>query len=220
MILMQASSEPQPLVYTGSLQWGLIAFTFELRFTAALPSGNAYTLEVGAAWPVMGESENARCRKSAESWFDLWTSDFHATESIQAGAGSPTRYAEIARLSRTAEIHLSGVPQIQQAIVLAMRNGATFSTAHKEGGTEIRFERGQFLRSDYGDNPAGQRFANEAEFLAFLRKFYDWETSRNTAPNKVSDYVAWKLILRLLDPRSRSAAPAPVGFLARLFGRR
>ena len=38
----------------------------------------------------------------------------------------------------------------------------------------------------------------EAEFLEALRKFYDWETSRNVYPEKVSDFVAWKLILRLL----------------------
>lgn len=39
---------------------------------------------------------------------------------------------------------------------------------------------------------------DEAEFLEALRKFYDWETSKNVYPEKVSDLVAWKLMLRLL----------------------
>jgi hypothetical protein len=41
-------------------------------------------------------------------------------------------------------------------------------------------------------------YATEAEFLDALRKFYDWETSKNVYPEKVSDLVAWKLILRLM----------------------
>lgn len=41
-------------------------------------------------------------------------------------------------------------------------------------------------------------YANEAEFLEALRKFYDLETSKIEYPEKVSDLVAWKLLLRLL----------------------
>ena len=32
-----------------------------------------------------------------------------------------------------------------------------------------------------------------------LRKFYDFETSKNAYPEKVSELVAWRLILRLLS---------------------
>ncbi len=31
-----------------------------------------------------------------------------------------------------------------------------------------------------------------------LRKFHDFKTSRNVYPEKVSELVAWRLILRLL----------------------
>jgi len=41
-------------------------------------------------------------------------------------------------------------------------------------------------------------FSSEAEFLEALRKFYDWETSKNVYPEKVSEFVAWRLMLRLL----------------------
>ncbi len=53
-------------------------------------------------------------------------------------------------------------------------------------------------RSDYGDYPDHITYATEAEFLDALRKFCDWETSRNAYPEKVSELVAWKLMLRLL----------------------
>ena len=39
---------------------------------------------------------------------------------------------------------------------------------------------------------------SEEEFLTALRRFYDLETSKNIYPNKVSEFDAWKLILRLL----------------------
>ena len=54
------------------------------------------------------------------------------------------------------------------------------------------------VRTDVGDYPDHRTFASEAEFLDMLRKYYDWETSKNVYPEKVSDLVAWKLILRLL----------------------
>ncbi|MBL7983413.1 MAG: hypothetical protein JNM91_00375, partial [Flavobacteriales bacterium] len=41
-------------------------------------------------------------------------------------------------------------------------------------------------------------YASEAEFLDMLRKYYDWETSKNMYPEKVSELVAWRLMLRLL----------------------
>lgn len=40
--------------------------------------------------------------------------------------------------------------------------------------------------------------SSASEFLESLRRFYYWETSKNVYPEKVSDLVAWKLMLRLL----------------------
>jgi hypothetical protein len=79
-----------------------------------------------------------------------------------------------------------------------MRQGATFSTAHKEGGTVISFRGGRFISADYGESEAVKTFGDEASFLVFLRQFYDWDTSSNVYPNKVSEFDAWKLMLRLL----------------------
>lgn len=53
-------------------------------------------------------------------------------------------------------------------------------------------------RSDYGDYPDHITYATEADFLDALRKFCDWETSKNVYPAKVSELVAWRLMLRLM----------------------
>ncbi|HNE81951.1 MAG TPA: hypothetical protein PKX39_15310, partial [Flavobacteriales bacterium] len=94
--------------------------------------------------------------------------------------------------------HLNTVPALQQAIVAAMKKGARFSTSHKEGGTNITWNGDRFVRDDYGDYPDHITYASEAHFLDALRKFYDWETSKNGYPEKVSELVAWRLMLRLL----------------------
>jgi hypothetical protein len=49
-----------------------------------------------------------------------------------------------------------------------------------------------------GDYPDAVVYPSEPEFLEALRNYYDWETSKNVYPQKVSDLVAWKLMLRLL----------------------
>ncbi len=100
----------------------------------------------------------------------------------------------------TAESHLIDVDAIQQAIVFAMRHGSCFSTAHKEGGTRIRWDGSHFNRQDYGESGETQSFADEAAFLKFLREFYDGEVTRNAYPGPVSDFDAWTLILRLVQP--------------------
>jgi hypothetical protein len=223
MILLQPEEGWPLLTFTGSYNWGLITFAFRLRFEAALAVDNAYTLTADASWPSVSDSENASRKKSAESWFDVWTSAFQPTGPVILGDGSAARYQAFAEHARRAEAHLTDVPAIQQAILTALRNGATYSTNHKEGGTDIKFERGQFVRADYGDNPGGQRFRDETDFLAFLRKFYDWEISHNAAPAKVSEYDAWKLMLRLLRAtpgRPSPAVPSTGGIFSWLSGKK
>lgn len=67
-----------------------------------------------------------------------------------------------------------------------------------EGGTVLCWNGEHFMRSDYGDHPDTIVSASESEFLEALRKFYAWETSKNAYPEKVSELVAWRLMLRLL----------------------
>ncbi len=106
------------------------------------------------------------------------------------------------------ESHLVDVRAVQQTVLQGLRNGGSFSTSHKEGGTRIFFRHGRYVRSDYGDNVSNERYPDETTFLASLRQFYDWQTSRGSYPEKVDEHTAWKLILRLLDPPDGQSSPS------------
>ena len=173
-------------------------YFFELRFEAALLLKNCYSLRVETSWAEQAATHHDYYRKTSDSWFSHWTRDFMAASPPDADAGSPERYQKLCNAALNAEAHLDSVSAVQQAIVAALKRGASFATAHKEGGTNIYWKNERFIRSDYGDSPGQQEFVSEAEFLKFLRQFYDWETSKNIYPNKVSDFEAWKLLLRLL----------------------
>ncbi len=173
-------------------------YFFELRFEAALLLKNCYSLRVETSWAKQAATHDDFYRKTSDSWFSFWTRDFMAANPPAAAAGSAARYQKLCNSALKAEARLDTVPALQQTIVAAMKQGASFATAHKEGGTNIRWLNGIFVLADYGESEERKEFSNEAKFLTALRQFYDWETSKNVYPDKVSDFVAWKLILRLL----------------------
>lgn len=173
--------------------------TFRLVFEAAGWATNEYTLHLQISWAHLPPEHHDYYRKTSVSWFDLWCRDLKPHAPLPAEPPTGTYQARVEQ-ALDAESHLTDISAIQQAILTALRSGASFSTAHKEGGTNIGHAQGRFFRRDYGESNAQETFAADASFLAFLRKFFDWETSRNVAPAKVSDETAWRLILRLLHP--------------------
>jgi len=173
-------------------------YDIELRFEAAMSLQNCYSLCVETSWARQATDNHDYFRKSADSWFSHWTRDFMPANPPAAGVGLGTRYQKICAAALNAEAHLDSVPALKQAIIAAMKQGARFTTSHKEGGTNITWTAGHFTRSDYGDYPDHLIYASEDSFLQALRQFYDWDTSKNIYPKKVSDFQAWKLILRLL----------------------
>ena len=173
-------------------------YDFELRFEAAMLLKNCYSLRVETSWAKSAATHHDYYRKTADSWFSHWTRSFTPANPPAADAGSSVRYEKICAASLNAEAHLDTVPAIQQTILAEMKRGARFTTSHKEGGSNIYWRNGSFAKTDYGDYPDHQNFASDEEFLKFLRQYYNSETSQNAHPKKVSEFVAWKLILRLL----------------------
>ncbi|MCC6400292.1 MAG: hypothetical protein IT227_05975 [Flavobacteriales bacterium] len=171
---------------------------FELRFEAAMPNTNGYSLCVETSWADAAATHHDYYRHTAGTWFDHWTRELQPAEPPEADEGSTERYQKICTASLNAEAHLDSVPAIQRTIVAAIKRGARFSTSHKEGGTNITWNGERFVRADHGDYPDHIVYASEAHFLDALRKFYDSETSQNAYPEKVSELVAWRLILRLM----------------------
>lgn len=198
MTLFAAGMQDDRLILTASAMVVGARYLFELRFEAALPHTHCYSLRVETSWADAAPTHHDYYRHTAETWFAHWTRGFTPADPPTADEGSPERYQMICAAALNAEAHLDSVEALQQSIVAAMKQGARFSTSHKEGGTNITWNGTHFHRSDYGDYPDHITYATEADFLDALRKFYDGETSRNVYPEKVSELVAWRLMLRLL----------------------
>ena len=177
-----------------------VPYFLELRFEATMGEKNHYSLRVEASWAELPATHHDYYRKNFESWFGYWTSEFTPARPPAANEGSEARYRMLCEAALRAEAHLDSIPAIQEAIVAALKAGRSFSTSHKEGGTNLTWRGGRFVRSDYGYNPTETTYPSEPEFLEFLRRFYDWETSSSVYPEKVSELDAWRLILRFLRP--------------------
>jgi hypothetical protein len=176
-------------------------YNFELRFEAALFFRNCYSLRVEASWAEQPANSHDYFRKTSDSWFSLWTRDLMAANPPKADAGSPERYRKLAEAALAAETHLDSVAAIQQVIVAGVKGGGSYSTSHKEGGTNIFWRGGKFIRSDYGDDPDHKEFTDESEFLKMLQQFCHWDVNRLAGQYKLSEFDTWKLILRRLHPK-------------------
>jgi hypothetical protein len=99
------------------------------------------------------------------------------------------------RVDREAE---EAIRVIQEGILDALREGKSFSTVHKEGGTNIRLPGDVFVFADYGESSDREEFASPEAFLARLRKFYDWESRRDWYPHPAPEIEVWKYIERKL----------------------
>ncbi len=197
MTLFAISMENERLIMTASAKIVGARYDFTLRFEAAMPQHNCYSLCVETSWADAAATHHDYYRKTAGSWFEHWTRDLQPAEPPDAD-GAPERYQAICLASMNAEVHLDSVPALQQAIVAAMKRGGRFTTSSKEGDTNFRWSGDRYVRTDVGDYPGTVVHASETEFLDMLRKYYDWETSKNVYPKKVSELVTWKLILRLM----------------------
>lgn len=201
MTLLQTSVEDSHLTFRAAAKINSVPYRVLLRLEAALFLTNCYLLQFEAAENDLSAAPPAARGKYLDGWLDLWTRNFIPKPAPEPGEGSAERARKLAEQSLAAEAHLTDVSAVQQAILAKLREGATYSTAHKEGGTNISFQGGHFVRADYGESSHVEKFPDEAAFLKFLRQFYDWETSRGTHPEKTSEYAAWKLILRLLQEK-------------------
>ena len=198
MTLLKPTQEGAHLTFRADCKCNGVPFRVLFRLEAALLLTNCYLLQFEAGADNLSAGRPAGRGKYLDGWLDLWTRDFTQKPAPEPGEGSAERAQKLAEQALAAEAHLTTVAAVQQEILTALRGGATYSTAHKEGGTNISFWKGRFVCGDYGESDRMEKFSDEAAFLKFLRRFYDAETSRNVYPEKVSDFEAWMLMLRLL----------------------
>jgi hypothetical protein len=172
-----------------------------LRFEAALPSYNCYLFRLDVSCGDNASSHEDYYRKTSASWFKLWTSEFKVANPPAAGEGSSQRYHQLSEEALKSEQQFDSIVAIQQAIIVSIKRGARFGTAHKEGGTNIYWKNSRFVRSDYGDYPDEQQFTDEIDFLKMLRQFCHSDVTRNSGKDQLSEIDTWRLIMRRMDPK-------------------
>jgi hypothetical protein len=179
--------------------WAGFQFQIRLVYEAAYPAEDAYTFHMNCEATSLPKDLPA-LQRSASSWFSVWTREWKPAPTQIKTAPSADLYA--ARAAEWLQVleSLQDPQQLQAMILEAMRQGATFHTAHKEGGTVIRFVENRWYRSDYGESTGYESFHTPEAFLTSLRQFYDFETSRTFWPNKAPEPTAWRLIYRHLHP--------------------
>jgi hypothetical protein len=203
-LLLRDPEQPDALVFRayqtsyttgGGLAW-------ELRLEAACETQNFYTLQFDTdtpSNPAMEKTWEQNVRRSMARW----TNGLAVTE--ERVPSSADRYRQVVEETTARELELAnqvrteddaGIRAVQESILNGLRGGKSFSTAHHEGGTVIKFLQTGFVLADYGESTAREEFTSEAEFLARLRKFYDGESRRDWTPHAPPEIEAWKFIAR------------------------
>lgn len=181
-----------------------VPFGVVLQLNSAGPTFNGYMLEFQAADTALSPSQPEDPRKPLDGWLDFWCQGLEPApaprESRSVTAAEAARLKALTHRALTVEAHLTDVAAIQREIVDALGKRCRFRTSNKEGDTELGFRHGRYLRVDTGDYPSTETFAGEAEFLAFLRRFFHHTVTRSAGTRTLSEFEAWKLILRLMLP--------------------
>ncbi|MFO1461391.1 MAG: hypothetical protein U1G08_18560 [Verrucomicrobiota bacterium] len=200
MTLFSASPEPGQLRMEARGNVNGAPYSFEFRFEAALRSENCYSLRAEGSWADHSQANRDYFNKTSEGWFKLWTRDLTPANPPEADEGLPERYLVLANAALQAEAHLNSIAAVQQAIVTGVKQGGTYGISHKEGGSHIHYRLNQFVRTDHGDDPGVQVYADEADFLKKLRSFCYLESTRMSGNKPLPEFEEWKLILRRMSP--------------------
>jgi hypothetical protein len=176
--------------------------TVELRLAAAYGTHNLFALQFdadGAADPKTEKTWEENLRVN----FNKWTSGLALTE--DRAPSSPDHYRQVVEETIAREAELANyvnreddgaIRVVQEGILDGLRHGKSFFTANKEGGTHIRFLGGSFVLQDYGESNDREEFGSAPEFLARLRKFYAYESSRDWSPHAPPEIEVWRYIER------------------------
>lgn len=199
MVLLEPVSAAGQLVLRGEGKVTGCRCVFTLSLDEVLAAENLYTFRADFDWTGSDAQYDEYYTKTSLSWLGYWTSGFQRVETAGEDDVSSPRYRSVADKALHFESRLTTPEAVQREVVARMKDGHEFGTAHKEGGTRIRWVTGnEFVRSDTGDYPDTVRFFNQDDLLAHVRRFFDMEVTRPTYPDAPDELTAWKLILRQL----------------------
>lgn len=199
-VLLDREDHDGKLGYAGRAQFAPHFYRVALIFEAAFPDRNLYSLRLAAETPA-GWTTAERQREDAGRAFRHWLRDAQITAApAWSAALAADTYAERMRAAVDQEEQARAphdpapVAELQRAILRALAGGRHFATAHKEGGTVLRQIGDRFVSQEYGETDGRRVFKQPAEFLEYLRNFYDWEARRDTYPHSPPEVEVWRYI--------------------------
>lgn len=199
MVLFLASMDGSELRLTATAHVNGARYEFELRYVAALKRANHFSLRTETSWADSAKTHHDYFRKSSDGWFQMWTRELTAATPPDPKENLVERYQKECAATLQAQHHLDSVTAVQSAIIAGMKRGGTFSTSHKEGGTNISWRVDHFFRSDYGDYPDTKIIQDENAFLKVLWNFCQFEATRHAGKQGLTELDTWKLILRRMN---------------------
>jgi hypothetical protein len=204
LLLTGDKAEIGKLTYSGSDNPPFIGRNVQLRFEAALPEGNWYSLHV-AAWVPRTWYTEAEFLGNADKAFATWIHNLQTAPALGPLEASRELYDQRVRDAVDKETRranekedMAPVEALKQEILAALRNGMSFRTAHHNGGTSIYFDGKAFVRSEYGELESLEVLGTEDEALKRIRDLYDWESRKDTYPHPPPELEVWRFIQRQL----------------------
>ena len=205
LLLARDTTQTGQLTYSGSDTPPVIGREVQLRFEAALPEGNWYSLRVDA-WVPRAWYTEAEFRGYADGSFGYSIRGLQTAPTLGVlDAASRELYDRRARDAVDEEARRASekedpapVVALKQEILTALRNGGSFRTAHHEGGTSIYFDGKSFVCSEYGEEESFEVLGTEGEALDRIKELYDWESRKGSFPHRPPDLDVWGFIQRQL----------------------
>jgi len=205
LLLAGGTAQTAQLTYSGSDNPPYIGREVQLRFEAALPDGNWYSLRV-TAWVPRAWYTETEFRGYADRAFGYWIRNLKTAPTPGLlDAASRELYDQrvheaVDKEARRANAREDPAPVIalKQEILAALRNGMSFRTAHHEGGTTICFDGKTFVRTEYGEVESLKVLGTDEEALECIMELYDWESRRGSFPHRPPELEVWAFIRQQL----------------------
>jgi hypothetical protein len=197
------------LRYAGTSGAGGYPSTVRLELVAVGGGRHLYALTSEGTAPRRWEDEQhftAMCERR----FERWCAQLRIVADQPAWPGGPRSPLEpcviqVVAAEEAAERvgeDMAPVFALQARILDALRGGAGFVEAGKEGRTQLFFDGTVFRREDDGDGPdRSAAYADDASMLDCLRHHYDWEANQGSYPHPQPELVVWQYIQARLRAR-------------------
>jgi hypothetical protein len=195
-----------PWVSRGRRFFSGVPFDATLVFEAVRNSTRMYALHVTASAPHGAQS--------AERFAEVVASVESSWKKELSARGAPVQIVRddsyAAEVREAAELEAQAIASrvedpatiraLQREFLAAMDKGRTLSRSNKDDTTELRWRDGRGTveeRWHERGNEGGreQQFTDADDFLAYVRRFYDFDIGRETAPHPPLESAAWRYLI-------------------------